>query len=99
LLLCEALDLESTHEELSITAFAQLFQKRGLPQAIRSDNGGPFTSPNALFNLSKLSVWWLRLGHLDRTHQARPPAAKQPPRANAPDSEPGWPLEREAISL
>jgi transposase InsO family protein len=22
----------------------------------------PFTSPNALFNLSKLSVWWLRLG-------------------------------------
>ena len=22
----------------------------------------PFASPNALFNLSKLSVWWLRLG-------------------------------------
>ena len=30
--------------------------------AIRSDNGVPFASPNALFNLSKLSVWWLRLG-------------------------------------
>ena len=28
----------------------------------RTDNGVPFASPNALFNLSKLSVWWLRLG-------------------------------------
>ena len=26
------------------------------------DNGVPFASPNGLFNLSKLSVWWLRLG-------------------------------------
>ena len=32
------------------------------PAAIRSDNGVPFASPNGLFNLSKLSVWWLRLG-------------------------------------
>ena len=29
---------------------------------IRTDNGFPFASPNALFNLTKLSVWWLRLG-------------------------------------
>ena len=60
LLLCEA--LESTREDLSITAFEQLFLERGLPNAIRSDNGVPFASPNALFNLSRLSVWWLRLG-------------------------------------
>lgn len=60
LLLCEA--LESTREELALTAFEQLFKERGLPQAIRSDNGVPFASPNSLFNLSKLSVWWLRLG-------------------------------------
>ena len=60
LLLCEA--LESTREELAFTAFEQLFAERGLPSAIRSDNGVPFASPNALFNLSKLSVWWLRLG-------------------------------------
>src|SRR3984893_7828531 len=59
LLLCEALD--STREELAITAFERLFRERGLPLAIRSDNGVPFASPNALFNLSKLSVWWLRL--------------------------------------
>jgi transposase InsO family protein len=60
LLLCEA--LESTREDSAISAFAQLFGERGLPAAIRSDNGVPFASPNALFNLSKLSVWWLRLG-------------------------------------
>jgi transposase InsO family protein len=60
LLLCEALD--STREEPAITAFERLFCERGLPSAIRSDNGVPFASPNALFNLSKLSVWWLRLG-------------------------------------
>lgn len=60
LLLCEALD--STREEPAIEAFQRLFQERGLPAAIRSDNGVPFASPNALFNLSKLAVWWLRLG-------------------------------------
>ena len=60
LLLCEA--LESTREDPAVTAFEQLFRERGLPGAIRSDNGVPFASPNALFNLSKLSVWWLRLG-------------------------------------
>jgi len=60
LLLCEA--LESTREEPAFTAFERLFAERGLPIAIRSDNGVPFASPNALFNLSRLSVWWLRLG-------------------------------------
>ena len=60
LLLCEA--LQSTRQDLTVTAFEQLFLERGLPAAIRSDNGVPFASPNALFNLSKLSVWWLRLG-------------------------------------
>jgi transposase InsO family protein len=60
LLLCEA--LESVREDLAITAFEQLFRERGLPQAIRSDNGVPFASPNGLYNLSKMSVWWLRIG-------------------------------------
>lgn len=45
LLLCEA--LESTREDTAITAFEQLFRERGLPSAIRSDNGVPFASPNA----------------------------------------------------
>jgi putative transposase len=34
----------------------------GLPDTIRTDNGVPFASPDSLFNLSKVSVWWLRLG-------------------------------------
>ena len=60
LLLCEA--MESSRTELAFRAFERLFEERGLPRAIRSDNGIPFASPNGLFNLSKLSVWWLRLG-------------------------------------
>ena len=60
LLLCEA--LESNREELAFPAFEPLFHERGLPRAIRSDNGVPFASPHGLFQLSKLSVWWLRLG-------------------------------------
>ena len=60
LLLCEA--MESNAEKPAFTAFERLFQERGLPRAIRSDNGVPFASPNGLFNLSKLSVRWLRLG-------------------------------------
>ena len=73
LLLCEA--LESTRENLAITAFEQLFLERGLPQAIRSDNGVPFASPNGLFNLSKLSVWWLRLGlEIERIKPGHPRA-------------------------
>lgn len=60
LLLCEA--MESNKEMPAFAAFERLFKERGLPDAIRSDNGVPFASPNGLFNLSKLSVWWLRLG-------------------------------------
>jgi transposase InsO family protein len=60
LLLCEA--LESTREDLALMAFERLFRERGLPRAIRSDNGVPFASPHGLFQLSRLSVWWLRLG-------------------------------------
>ncbi|RWB99143.1 MAG: transposase, partial [Mesorhizobium sp.] len=59
-LACEA--LESTKEAPVIEAFVRLFKERGLPLGMRSDNGLPFASPNGLYNLSKLSVWWLRLG-------------------------------------
>jgi putative transposase len=60
LLACEA--LESTQEQFAFTVFESVFKEYGLPKAIRTDNGVPFASPNALFHLSKLSVWWLRLG-------------------------------------
>ncbi len=60
LLACEAFG--STREQAVIEAFRRLFAEHGLFQAIRSDNGLPFASPNGLYNLSKLSVFWLRLG-------------------------------------
>ena len=46
----------------AFAVFEKLFRERGLPTNIRSDNGVPFASAHALFNLSKLAVWWLRLG-------------------------------------
>jgi transposase InsO family protein len=48
--------------DLWFPPFERLFHERGLPRAIRTDNGVPFASPHGLFQLSKLSVWWLRLG-------------------------------------
>ena len=57
---CEA--LSTTKEAYAFTVFERAFKEFGLPKAIRTDNGVPFASPNALYGLSKLSVWWLRLG-------------------------------------
>jgi putative transposase len=59
-LACEA--LSTTREAYAFPVFEAAFKQFGLPKAIRTDNGVPFASPNSLFNLSKLSVWWLRLG-------------------------------------
>lgn len=39
-----------------------LFGEYGLPGAILTDNGSPFASSHALARLSRLSVWWIRLG-------------------------------------
>jgi transposase InsO family protein len=60
LLTCEA--LSATREDFAFTVFARRFKARGLPANIRSANGVPFASAQARFNLSKLAVWWLRLG-------------------------------------
>ena len=60
LLACEG--LESVKEVGAFPVFEQAFKEFGLPAAIRTDNGVPFSSAHALFGLSKLSVWWLRLG-------------------------------------
>ena len=71
LLACEG--LHSTKSELAFSVFEQAFRDFGLPQAIRTDNGTPFASPNALFGLSKLAVWWLRLGiKIQRIKPGRP---------------------------
>lgn len=60
LISCEA--LATTKEAFAFAVFERAFKDFGLPLAIRTDNGVPFASPHALFGLSKLSVWWLRLG-------------------------------------
>jgi putative transposase len=71
LLSCEA--LSSTKETYAFSVFERVFRDFGLPQAIRTDNGVPFASPHALFGLSKLAVWWLRLGiHIERIQPGHP---------------------------
>jgi putative transposase len=71
LLACEG--LESTKSSFAFSVFERVFKDYGLPCAIRTDNGNPFASPNALFGLSKLSVWWLRLGiSLERIKPGNP---------------------------
>jgi putative transposase len=60
LLSCEA--LATTKEDHAFAVFERTFKEFGLPKAIRTDNGVPFASAHALFGLSKLAVWWLRLG-------------------------------------
>lgn len=41
--------------------FERIFKKYGLPDAIRTDNGVPFASVG-IGGLSRLSIWWLKLG-------------------------------------
>jgi transposase InsO family protein len=43
------------------SSLERLFQQRGLPRRMRSDNGTPFASTGA-GRLSRLNVWWLKLG-------------------------------------
>ncbi len=62
-----------TKEVYAFSVFERAFKDFGLPKTIRTDNGVPFASPNALYGLSRLSVWWLRLGiHIERIKPATP---------------------------
>ena len=38
------------------------FREYGLPQALRTDNGPPFGAPVSCWGLSRLAVWWIKLG-------------------------------------
>ena len=71
LLTCEA--LSTTQEKFAFTVFERTFKEFGLPLTIRTDNGVPFASGHALYGLSKLSVWWLRLGiQIERIQPGHP---------------------------
>jgi hypothetical protein len=56
---CVALTGTRTHAVKR--ALKRIFDEYGLPQAIRSDNGSPFSS-RGVAGLSSLSVWWHKLG-------------------------------------
>jgi transposase InsO family protein len=59
LLRCQAVEKTDTPRVQAI--FEAAFREYGLPQAIRTDNGAPFAS-TALAGLSRLAVWWIKLG-------------------------------------
>ncbi len=59
LLRCQAVEKTDTRRVQAI--FEAAFREYGLPEAIRSDNGTPFAS-RAVAGLSRLSVWWMKLG-------------------------------------
>ena len=69
----DAARLGVLQEIYAFTVLERVFKQFGLPRAIRSDNGVPFASAHALFGLSKLTVWWLRLGiHIERIKPGHP---------------------------
>jgi transposase InsO family protein len=53
--------LDSVKGSRTIPWFKRAFFEYGLPLAIRTDNGTPFAS-TGLGGLSRLSVWWIKLG-------------------------------------
>src|SRR5271165_1375599 len=59
LLRCQAVEKTDTARVQAI--FEAAFRQYGLPQAIRTDNGAPFAS-TAIAGLSRLAVWWMKLG-------------------------------------
>ena len=59
LLRCQAVE-KADHERVRAICEAA-FREYGMPQAMRSDNGAPFAS-TAVGGLSRLAVWWMKLG-------------------------------------
>jgi len=52
----------STSYDEAREAFEKVFKKYGLPIFLLTDNGSPFSCSRSLGALSKLAVWWIRLG-------------------------------------
>lgn len=42
--------------------FEKIFREYGVPQYILTDNGNPFSCSRSLGGLSKLAVWWIKVG-------------------------------------
>jgi putative transposase len=70
LLRCQA--VVKTDSKRAQAIFEAAFREYGLPQAIRTDNGAPFAS-RAIAGLSRLAVWWMKLGIVpERIQPAHP---------------------------
>jgi len=63
ILCCEALTTPGLLE--TATVMKSVFKRYGIPEAIRSDNGPPFAS-TGVAALTKLTVWWAKLGILHK---------------------------------
>jgi transposase InsO family protein len=76
--------------------FEAAFREYGMPEALRTDNGPPFAS-RAVAGLSRLAVWWIKLGIVperiaaghpeqngrhERMHRTLKQETAQPPAAN-----------------
>jgi transposase InsO family protein len=70
LLRCQAVAKTDTARVQAVLEAA--FREYGLPQAIRTDNGAPFAS-TAVAGLSRLAVWWMKLGIVPERIQAGHP--------------------------
>lgn len=94
LLCCQG--LRSAHGGGVQGRLERVFREYGLPEVIRSDNGSPFASVG-LGGLSRLAVWWVKLGivperiepghpeqngRLERLHRTLKAEAASPPRRN-----------------
>ena len=94
LLRCQAVEKTNTARVQAI--FEAAFREYGMPQAIRTDNGPPFAS-HAVAGLSRLAVWWIKLGIVperieaghpeqngrhERMHRTLKQETAQPPAAN-----------------
>src|SRR6266567_1016688 len=82
--------------------FEAAFREYGLPEAMRTDNGPPFAS-RAVAGLSRLAVWWIKLGIVperiaaghpeqngrhERMHRTLKQEAAQPPAVYRPSARP-----------
>jgi len=94
LLRCQTIEKTDTARVQAV--FEAAFREYGLPQAIRTDNGAPFAS-RAPGGLSRLAMWWIKLGIVperiaaghpeqngrhERLHRTLQQDAAQPPAAN-----------------
>lgn len=96
LLACQA--RSSTAHAGAYATFRDTFRRYGLPLQILTDNGAPFAS-QAICGLSRLSVWWIKLGihpvriepghpeqngRHERMHRTLKAEATRPPAGNLP---------------